>query len=49
MKGVWNAWMGKGDLKTLGIAGVGHFIAEEDPEPVAEAIANFYERYTKCA
>ena len=45
MKKVWNEWMGKGNLQILGIAGVGHFIAEESPEPVAEAIADFYAKH----
>lgn len=45
VKKVWNEWMGKGNLQILGIAGVGHFIAEERPEPVAEAIAGFYAKH----
>ena len=38
MKKVWNEWMGKGNLQILGIAGVGHFIAEESPEPGPELL-----------
>jgi hypothetical protein len=37
--------MGTGKLESLGFAGVGHFIAEEAPELVAEAIAEFYKKY----
>lgn len=37
--------MGKGDLQTLGLAEVGHFIAEECPEPVAKAVTEFYSKY----
>jgi hypothetical protein len=37
--------MGTGDLQILGLADVGHFIAEENPEPVAEAITGFYAKH----
>lgn len=37
--------MGTGKLESLGIAGAGHFIAEEAPELVARAIAEFYNKY----
>lgn len=44
--GVWRQWMGRGrlELKSFG-DGAGHFIAEECPEGVADAIADFYTRH----
>jgi hypothetical protein len=42
---VWNEWIGQGSLQVKGLAGVGHFIAEETPEPVADAIKDFYVKY----
>lgn len=42
---VWSEWMGQGELQTLGLVGVGHFIAEESPGPVGEAIAEFYRKH----
>jgi len=42
---VWSDWCsGEGVLETLGIADdVGHFVAEEAPEPTAMAITKFYQ------
>jgi pimeloyl-ACP methyl ester carboxylesterase len=46
-KKVWSEWVsGKGTLETLGIEGVGHFVAEEAPEETADAIVGFYEKHT---
>lgn len=46
MKKVWTEWMGKGELQTLGLPEVGHFIPEESPERVADAISSFYLKIT---
>jgi hypothetical protein len=46
VKQVWSEWMGKGMLEVHGIeGGVGHFVAEEDPEETATAVSEFYERH----
>jgi len=47
VKDVWEEWVsGKGSLEVVGIKGdAGHFIAEEAPEQVAEAIAKFYQKH----
>jgi hypothetical protein len=44
---VWNDWMGEnGKLEVHGIErGVGHFLAEEDPEGTARVVRSFYKRH----
>jgi pimeloyl-ACP methyl ester carboxylesterase len=44
---VWSEWMGQnGKLEVHGIErGVGHFVAEEEPEETARVVRSFYERH----
>jgi hypothetical protein len=46
VKQTWSEWMGKGKLDVKGIeGGIGHFLAEEDPESTARVVSEFYERF----